>query len=126
MDKRPCVVPVAAKDALLWAEGRVWDVHLLLRAPLVPEAVYLLELPCLGAYREALKAILHWRRQGAVCMALRTVNPVVLSHVLKCGMVVTYKEPNGKLRLFAPPKAFLRWTDRLQRASSANSGAEGP
>ena len=115
---KPCVVPVSAQDALAWAAGRLSDSDLLLRAPLVPQAVFLVNLPDHKAYRETLKQVRYWRERGCVFMVTRTGNPVVDDHiVLKNGGQETYREPwNGKdtcYRFILLPDAFKGWVEKF-------------
>jgi hypothetical protein len=107
-------------DAFAWARGQLEDLDLLLKAPLVPEGVFLVNLPDRAAYREMLKQVLHWRRAGAVFMITRTGNPVVDDHiVLKNGGRETYRESfhgnDTKSRFILPPKAFNAWLDKFSR-----------
>jgi hypothetical protein len=108
---KPCVVPVAAADALAWCQGRLNDVDLLLRSPLVPEAVFVVNLPNRAGYREVLGQVKYWRTRGAVCLITRTGTAVVDRHMLKVGCVRTLLEHTEppKYRLLAPPAAFSAW-----------------
>ncbi len=106
-----CVFPVAAADALLWAQGRLHDKDLILHSPLVPEAVFFLDLPDLDSYRQCIEASRYWKERGAVCLIARTGTPVVKSHMLRLGAEPLWIEDTmpPKTRLFAPPASFNRW-----------------
>jgi hypothetical protein len=121
---KPCVVPVAAADALAWAQGRLHDNDLLLRAPLVPEAVFLVSLPDRASYREMLRQVLYWRQRGAVCLIARTANVAVDDHLaVKNGCLATFREDRTHYRFFAPPAAFHRWIGRFTARNAAGSVA---
>lgn len=112
-----CVIPVSAADALAWADGRLNDSDLLLRAPLKPEAVFLVHLPELAAYRGILEQILYWRRHGAVFMICRTGNPIVDEHIVyKNGGRETYREVfkglETKYRFIVPRSALTPGSKR--------------
>jgi hypothetical protein len=112
----PCIIPVAAADAIAWAEGRLDDHQLVLRAQLVPEAVFIVNLPDLASYRQILRAAAYWRGLGAVCLITRTGTEAVARHLDKKGCLATLKEltPPEKSRYFAPPAAFGSWIDSLR------------
>ena len=118
----PCIIPVAAADALAWAEGRLKDPDLLLRAPLVPEAIFIANLPDRAAYSEMLEACIYWRQRGAVCMIARTGNQVVVDHWRKNGGLAVLQEAGKKYRLFLPPGAFWVWLSKFDgsRRSAPN------
>jgi len=61
---KPCVIPVGAADALRWANGLLRDRDLILRSPLKPEAVFIVNLPDLHSYRQALKLVAYWHERG--------------------------------------------------------------
>jgi len=69
---KACVVPVAAHDALAWAAGKISDLDLLTLAPLVPECVFIVDLPDRTNYRQILRLVKHWREQGAFFLIART------------------------------------------------------
>lgn len=92
VDPDPCLIAVAAADALEWAEGRLDDVDLILRAPLVPECIFILNLPNLTSYRRIVRQALYWKRRGAVCLITRTFNCTVDDHLLKFGGIPSYRE----------------------------------
>jgi hypothetical protein len=105
-------------DALAWARGQLADADLLLNAPLVPEGVFLVNLPSRAAYRECLRQILHWRQRGAVFLITRTGNPVVDDHiVLKNRGRETYREhfqgSDTQYRFIIPPDAFSAWLGKF-------------
>src|SRR4051794_20974871 len=106
-----CVIPVCAADALLWAEGRLSDRDLLLDSPLVPEAVFIVNLPDRASYVECLRQAAYWRSRGAVCLITRTGTPQVASHLEKNGCLATHHEQTNppKSRYLAPPEVFSRW-----------------
>ena len=114
----PCVIPVAAADALAWARGELNDPDLLLRAPLVPEAVFLVNLPNRQAYRETLRQVAYWRQHGALFMITRTGNPVVDDHITqKNGGCESYREnfcgALSQYRFVLPPSAFDAWIGKF-------------
>jgi hypothetical protein len=116
----PCVVPVAAADALAWAVGRLSDAELLLRTRFVPEAVFLVNLPDLASYRECLRQCNYWRQRGAVFMVTRTGNAVVDDHIiLKNRGRETYREPfqgqATQYRFVLPPDGFNFWLNKISR-----------
>ena len=114
-DARPCVVPIGAAAALAWAAGTLDDTDLLLRAPLVPEAVFVVDLPDRRAYREALHQVTRWRSAGAVCLIARTGNLVVDDHLTRDGAWATYRENSEQYRFFMPPAEFSAWLDKITR-----------
>jgi hypothetical protein len=112
---RACVVPVAADDALAWAAGKLQDVDLLTKAPLVPEAVFIVNLPSLATYREVLTQVKFWRAAGAVFLITRTGTACVDRHLgEKNGCIRAFKENTDpvKYRFIAPPDVFRRWVDK--------------
>lgn len=120
-----CVVPVSAADALAWAGGQLQDADLLLRAPLVPEGIFLVSLPGRAAYRDCLKQILYWRRRGAVFLVTRTGNRIVDDHiVLKNRGRETYREAwqgaNTQYRFVVLPEALDAWLCKFSRPSSSD------
>lgn len=119
---KSCVVPVAASAALEWAAGRLHDLDLLLRAPLIPEAVFIVDLPNLRAYPACLRAAAHWQRQGAVLLIARTGTPVVAAHIVKFGGILTYHEATTppKDRYIVPPEGFTRWIQTFVPGSGDN------
>jgi hypothetical protein len=114
---QPLTLPIAAPDALAWAEGRLHDKELLWRSPLVPEAVFVVDLPSTSAYRQMLRQVAYWARHGAVCMVARTSNDTIDDHFLKIGGIPTFREPycgkDTEYRFFLPPAAFKRWVAGL-------------
>lgn len=119
-DEPLCLFPVRASDALAWARGQLSDLDLTLRAPLSPEAIFIVNLPSRGAYRQCLRQILHYHRLGAVCLIARTNNLTVATHIIAQGQgLVTHQEHDtGKVRLFSPPDAFLPWIAKIARGLS--------
>jgi len=119
MNSPGCVFPVAAADALAWAAGRLNDSDLLLRAPLVPEAVFLGDLPDRASYRSVLNRVKYWQAAGAVFMVCRTGNPVVDGHLEKNTAMRVHQDtyPGGlvKYRYVLPPESFARWIKRWSR-----------
>lgn len=117
-----CVVPVSAAAALDWAAGRIHDADLLLRAPLQPEAVFIVHLPNRTSYRELLRQTLFWRDRGAVFMVTRTGHPMVDAHIVeKNGGFETFREEwrgaATKYRFVIPPDAFKTWLARCNPRS---------
>lgn len=119
VDPLPAVFPVSAAAALKWCEGELTDLDLLVKAPLRPEAIFILNLPHLAAYRQVLSACLDWYKAGAVCLITRTFNPVVDDHLLKYGGLPTFKERfrwiDTQYRFLLPPAAFQKFFSRLAR-----------
>jgi hypothetical protein len=121
----PCVVPVAALDALAWARGQLNDEDLLFDGRLVPEAVFILSLRDLqgpvsffAGWKAAARQMLYWRKRGAVCMITRSSNPIVQHHMEANGWVAGITEGQGthaSVRYFAPPEAFAKWCARVSR-----------
>jgi hypothetical protein len=113
------VLPVAAADALAWARGQLDDRDLLLRAPLKPEAVFIVSMPGRVGYRQTAERVLHWARRGAVCLIARTANPIVAHHMEANGFIPGACEGRGGLgsqvRYFAPPAAFAKWCAKVAR-----------
>jgi hypothetical protein len=108
--KHPCVIPVAAKDALSWAAGKLEDADLFLRSPLKPEAIFIVNLPCHSAWRSCLRQMIYWHRRGAFTLITRTNTPVVVSHLEKNGAVATATETDtGKKRYMLPPHAMAKY-----------------
>ena len=109
----PLVYPVAAADALAWADGAVDDLHLVLRAPLVPQAVFVCDLPNLAAWRPLLRQCAHWQRAGAIGMVSRTHNQVIIDHLTPFGWVATFQENETQCRYLMPTEGFRRWLARF-------------
>lgn len=112
-----CVIPVAASSARLWVEGRLNDGDLLLRAPLRPECVFIVNLPDRGSYGHMLRLVAYWQGRGAVSLITRTGTPIVARHLLKNGCVrgVTEDTTPAKTRWIAPPDAFSAWVHKFIR-----------
>lgn len=110
-----CVVPVAAHDAMAWAAGKLNDLDLLTLAPLVPEAVFIVDLPDRKNYRQILRLVKHWRQQGAFFLIARTGTPVVDWHLAqKNGCIRGCREDTDpvKYRFICSPEAFDRWCNK--------------
>ncbi len=130
--EKPCVVPVAANDALAWAAGMLEDVDLLTRSPLVPEAVFIINLPNLSTYRELLIQVKFWRAAGAYFLITRTGTACVDRHLgEKNGCIRSHRENTWpvKYRFVAPPDVFQRWLARwsgpsAKRLLEARAGAK--
>jgi hypothetical protein len=120
----PCVIPVAADQALAWCAGKLEDVDLLMKAPLVPEGVFIVDLPDRASYRHALELILYWQLRGAVFMICRTGTDLVSRHMLEKnpGCIQTLKEETNpvKYRYMCPPAAFAKWVSKWGRAPWKN------
>jgi hypothetical protein len=111
--QKPCVIPVNADDALAWLKGDLSDADLLTASALVPEAVFLVNLPDRQSYKELLRQVRHWRDQGAVFLIARTGTPIVDSHMSqKNGCIRTFQERDGAWRLICPPDYFLAWLSK--------------
>lgn len=116
--KQVCVIPVAADDALLWAAGKLHDKDLLTKSPLVPEAVFVVNLPDRASYRQMLTLCKYWRACGAVFMIARTGTPVVENHMeTKNGCIRVFQEAGEpvKYRFVVPPDRFTRWLAKWSR-----------
>lgn len=111
----PYVLPVSAQDALLWLDGRIRDLDLVLRAQLRPEAVWIATCPNLRAYRAIRTLAAYWRSRGAVCAIFRTANPIVADHALALDPVIGIREPGSnpvEYRFLLPPASFQAWLAR--------------
>ena len=112
-----CVIPVAAVDALAWCAGKFQDIDLITRSPLVPEGVFIVNLPSRASYREILEHIKYWHQRGAVFLIARTGVPVVDEHMQENGCLHALKEiwkvpgepDRVQFRCLAPPEVFARW-----------------
>ena len=112
---KACVLPVAGRDALAWAAGELQDVDLLTRSPLVPECVFIVDLPDRTNYRQILRLVKHWREQGAFFLIARTGTPVVDWHLAqKNGCIRGFREDTSpiKYRFICSPEAFARWCNK--------------
>jgi len=112
-------VPIAAADALAWAEGRLDDYDLILFSPLVPEAVYIVHIPSLAVARECFRQVAYWRDHGAVCLIARSSEPGIDHHFEKADGKSVYRETiNGRLyrRWFLEPEAFKVWLARFTKS----------
>jgi len=127
--EKVCVLPVSAVDALRWASGELNDVDLATRTPLVPEAVFLVNLPDRRSYRRMLELVQHWRQRGAVTLIARTGTPAVDRHLgEKNGCIRCFKEQTSpvKFRFLAPPEAFSRWCDKWTTSTPATTQTNAP
>lgn len=117
MAERPCIIPVAASAALEWAAGRLHDLDLLLKAPLVAEAVFVVNLPNRAAWRETVRLAAIWRSRGAVFLIARTGTPAVAAHMLKFQGKAIFHEATDppKDRYIVPPEGFGLWIDSFVR-----------
>lgn len=106
----PCVIPVAAQDAIAWAAGRLDDKDLILRSPLRSEAVWILALPSRTAYRAALALCAHQWTKGAVMLICYTTVPQIAAHLIGWGCQETWPG-----RYVAGPAAFSAWMQHLTR-----------
>jgi hypothetical protein len=118
-----CIIPVAAADALAWAAGNLNDHDLLLHAPLVPEAIFAVNLPARAAYAEFLQRAAYWYRRGARCLIVRTHNPVAYEHLVKAGCALTFQEATAppSYRFIASPEALAKWVAKFTRPARAIS-----
>lgn len=114
----PCVIGVSATAALLWASGEASDRDVLLRAPLKPEAVFVVHLPP-GAYVPCARLIANLKKRGAVCLIARAGPGPVADHLLKAGGLVLHTEPGPMFRIFCPPAAFAKWVPSVTRRGPA-------
>ena len=113
----PCVVPVCAPDAMLWLAGKLEDVDLLTSSPLVPEGVFIVNLPNLASYSRTLSQVKYWRACGAVFLIARTGTAVVERHMFKNDCIRVFKEAGDpvKYRFICPPAPFTRWLAKWSR-----------
>jgi hypothetical protein len=112
--KEGCVVSVRARDALAWAGGTLDDLDLLRDSPLVPEAVFIINLPDLSSYRCLLERVKRLRDEGCVFLITRTGTPEVERHLVKNGCLWTFKENTTppKSRYIALPGPFAAWVEK--------------
>jgi hypothetical protein len=122
MPSRPFVIPIAEEDALAWAAGSVNDLYLLLRASLIPQAVFVGDLPDLGAYGLVVRQCQHWRRAGALGAVYRTSNEVLVRHFAPFGARATLLEADGRSRYILPMRGFVQWLDSLKLRRHAAPG----
>lgn len=111
-----CIIPVRACDALDWFQGKLLDRDLFFRAPLKPEAAFIVNLPDWRSYFKAVARLRDLREAGAVCVICRTGTPVVASHLVKYGAVpglVEHTDP-VKTRYILPPDGFFRWLGKFK------------
>jgi len=122
----PCVIPVSHQDAIDWAFGRLNDSDLLLNAPLVPEAVFIVSMHGVKKYREAIRQVLYWRDRGAVFMIMRTASFTVDAHIIAGGGEATFREPprgnQTSCRFILPPDAFKTWLGRVTKHARTSPG----
>ena len=112
-----CVIPCAAADALAWAAGKITDKELLLESPLIPEAIFICNLPSRSEWRAGFRAMRHYFERGAVLVITRTGTDVVDDHLMRAGAVVTLKENTTpvKYRFLVPPDALKKYFARFGR-----------
>lgn len=118
---RPCIIPVAADDALAWAAGNLNDRDLLLHAPIRPEAIFLVNLPDRRSYAAMLKQAAFWHRAGARCLIVRTHNDIADDHLIKAGCLCTFRENTvpTSFRFLAGPEALAKWVAKFSKAVPA-------
>jgi hypothetical protein len=105
---KSCVIPVAAADALAWATGKIDDTDLLLKSPLKTEAIFILELPGIGAWRDCIGRMIYFHQRGAVTAVCHTDNPLMARHMVRKGLVATFARGNG-VRYIFPPEPFANY-----------------
>jgi hypothetical protein len=115
------VLPVPLLSARAWAHGWIGDLELF-TAPRVPEALYVVTLPDLAAWRAVLPELADWHRAGASALVLRSQTPAVCRHVTKWGAVPTYRDASGGFRYVAGPSVVSRYFGRIAQNSAATSG----
>jgi hypothetical protein len=105
------VLPVSAAAAFLWARGKLNDRELILSAPLVPEAIFVIDLPDLSSWRDCLAQCAALHAAGAVMLIMRTGTPTVAHYALKRGILMTLTEHTTpvKSRYLLPPAALTAW-----------------
>ena len=121
LNDEPCLLPIAAADALAWLRGNLADKDVLLRARLSPEAVFVVNLPSRRAYRRAVTLMLNYWRHGAVFLVTRSGNPVVENFISKHNGLVTIQETvtlPGEVtfsakRYIVQPDDFHAWMQKV-------------
>jgi hypothetical protein len=118
------VLPVSAAAALQWARGDLHDRELILSAPLVPEAIFVVDLPDIHAWRGCLVQCVALWQAGAATLIARTGNPIVIRYMLARGCLPTLIEHTRpeKTRYIAPPAALSAWMFGIAQYSAAASG----
>jgi hypothetical protein len=118
MPEQTFVIPVSVADARLWVTGAVQDIHLIMRASLVPEVIFAGALPPgRAALRQILGEIAYWKRRGAFAMIARAEGRII-QHYFKVGARSMLQEvyPNQvKHRFLLTPEVFNRWTSKFCR-----------
>jgi hypothetical protein len=109
------VLPVSAAAALDWARGKINDRDLILSAPLVPEAIFVVDLPDRASWRDCLAQCTRWHAAGAVTLITRTGTPVVAHYMQQRGCRVTHLERTNprKWRFILPPADLAAWIKSL-------------
>jgi len=119
---QPCIIPVAACDAFEWLAGRLHDRDLLLRSPLVPEAIFIVDLADRRGYRQMCALIKHLVDRGAVMLIARTGTPAVEHHFEANGGQKFFREdwgPSVKHRYCLPPAELKKWLAKWHRGSES-------
>lgn len=126
MSQSACIFPVAAADAIAWANGSLNDADLILNAPLQPEAIFIVNLPDLRSYRALLRTAAAMWAQGCRCLITRTGNLTVHRHLLAAGCTVTAEEgdniTNQKFRFLAGPVELERWIFKFSAGGLPKTG----
>ena len=121
----PLVVAVAWQDAIAWLSGKFEDIDLFTRSPLVPEAVFIVNLPDRASYRKVLNACRLFHAQGARFAIARTNHPAVEHHMVdqndcvRCFLEVDRDPP--KWRIACPPAQFDRWLAKWAKRGCQHS-----
>ena len=111
-----CVIPCAAADALAWSAGKISDKELLRESPLIPEAIFIVNLPSRNEWRAGFRAVRYYFERGAVMLITRTGTDVVDDHLVRIGAIVTLKEHTTpvKYRFLLPPAGLKKYFNRAQ------------
>lgn len=86
------------------------------------QALYVMTLPDLRAWRTVLPSLVFHAAKGASCVILRTDTPAVVHHITKWGAVPTHQDPSGRLRYWAGPEVSRRYFGRMLQNSAACPG----
>ena len=117
----PCIIPVAAGDALKWLAGDLTDTDLLIRAPIKCEAMYIVSLPDRAGLFALVRRMMQLHAAGCVTMVARASNERMLPVWEKAGCERFYRQPNGQWRFWASPQNLDRWITWLKRHGRASS-----